>query len=340
MAKSTWSRLLEEMNRLNMEDQRHPVQLGQPSQVDSFRRAKIAEVKKVTNRPLVVYATACTTVKAVPAQMLMIDFSDKIGFKTVTEGIDPPDLDILLHSPGGYPEATESIVQQLRGKYSHIRFIIPSFAKSAATMLSMSGNEILMDRDAELGPIDPQMPTQTGTSPAETIQEQFRKIQAELQADATKLPSYLPILAPLGPSLLVDSEHAIKLSKQLVNDWLKKYMLAGDPEANDKAEKICNYLSDHSKFLSHGRAVKISDLIPLGVKVRDLRSNPALQNAVDELYCVIDITFANSIACKIFENSAGEALIRQAQMQILQVQQQRPAPPQQPRPLPGRIPRH
>ena len=340
MPKPTWSRLFGEINRLNVEDQRHPVQPGQPTQVDQFRRAKIAEVRKVTKRPLVVYATACTTPKPVPAQMLMIDFSDKIGFKTVTEGIDPPELDILLHSPGGYPEATESIVQQLRGKYSHIRFIIPPFAKSAATMLSMSGNEILMDRDAELGPIDPQMPTQTGTSPAETIQEQFRKIQAELQADATKLPSYLPILAPLGPSLLVDSEHAIKLSKQLVNDWLKKYMLAGDPEANDKAEKICNYLSDHSKLLSHARAVKISDLIPLGVKVTDLGSNPPLQNAVDELYCVLDITFANSIVCKIFENSAGEGLIRQAQMQILQVQQQRPAPPQQPQPLPGRIPRH
>ncbi len=219
----------------------------------------------------------------------MIDFSDKIGFKTVTEGIDPPNLDILLHSAGGYPEATESIVQQLRAKYSDIRFIVPSFAKSAATMLSMSGNEILMDRDAELGPIDPQMRTQTGTSPAEAIREQFKNIQEELQADSTKLPSYLPILAPLGPSLLVDSEHAIRLSRQLVEDWIKRYMLPGDSDANDKANKICNYLGDHSRFLSHMRGVKISDLIPLGVKVTDIRSNPALYHAVDELYCVLDI---------------------------------------------------
>jgi len=55
--------------------------------------------------------------------MLMLDFSDKIGFKTVTENVQPPSLDVLIHSPGGYAEAAESIVQQLRRKYSNIRFV-------------------------------------------------------------------------------------------------------------------------------------------------------------------------------------------------------------------------
>lgn len=88
-------------------------------------------------------------------------------------------------------------------------------------MLVMAGDEILMDTDAELGPIDPQMRTQNGTSPAEAILEQFQKAQAELQADASKLPSWMPILAQLGPSLLVDSAHAIGLSKELVKTWTR-----------------------------------------------------------------------------------------------------------------------
>ncbi|MHB8656274.1 MAG: SDH family Clp fold serine proteinase [Terriglobia bacterium] len=248
----------------------------------------------------------------------MIDFSDKIGFKTVTDSIEAPNLDILIHSPGGYAEAAESIVHQLRAKFLDIRFIIPSFAKSAATMLVMSGNEILMDRDAELGPIDPQMRTQNGTSPAEAILEQFRKAQDELKTDPAKLPSWLPILAPLGPSLLIDAQHAIDLSKQMVKNWTKTYMFAGDPEAEAKSTEISKYLGDHSSFKSHARAVKIPDLLSRHVKVVDIRSNPALYKAIDELYCCLDVVLGNFPVYKIFENSIDDALIRQLPQPIMQ----------------------
>jgi hypothetical protein len=39
--------------------------------------------------------------KAIPGPLLMLDVTDKIGFKTVTDSIEPPQLDILVHSPGG-----------------------------------------------------------------------------------------------------------------------------------------------------------------------------------------------------------------------------------------------
>jgi len=222
----------------------------------------------------------------------------------------------MVHSPGGIADAAESIVHQLRAKFTSVRFIIPMFAKSAATMLVMSGDEILMDRDAELGPIDPQMRTQNGFSPAEAILEQFKKAQEELKKDPSKIQSWLPILAPLGPSLLVDSQHAIELSKEMVKQWTQRYMFAGDPQADMKSTKISKFLSDHSTFKSHSRAIKIPDLLSYGIKVTDIRSNPALYKAIDELYCCIDILLANSPVYKIFENSADDALIRQMPMPI------------------------
>ncbi len=249
--------------------------------------------------------------------MLMLDFSDKIGFKTVTEKIDPPSVDILIHSPGGLAEAAESLVQQLRGKYSSVRFVVPSFAKSAATMLTMSGDEILMLSDAELGPIDPQFVTNNGVSPAEAILEQFQKAQKELQEDTTKLPSWMPILAPLGPSLLVDCAHAIDLAKSLVKNWTKNYMLRDDPDAEAKSDAICAYLGSHANFKSHARAVKIPDLLPLGVKIVDLATLPNLALAIEELYCCVDILFSNSPVYKIFENSNGDALVRQQQQVLI-----------------------
>lgn len=333
MPKSTWNRVLEEVLRLQTQDQQNPPQPGQAGNQDRYRRGKIAAVEQVTERPLIVYASACTSpAKPVSGEMLMLDFTDKIGFKVVTDNINPPALDILIHSPGGYAEAVDSIVQQIRSKYSEVRFIVPSFAKSAATMFVMSGNEILMDRDAELGPIDPQMRTQNGTSPAESILEQFARAQAELQTDATKLPSWVPILSPLGPSLLVDSQNAIDLSKTLVKTWTQTYMLAGDSAAEEKSTRISEYLGSHSNFKSHARAVKIPHLLPLGVKVTDIATNPKLYVAVDELYSCLDILLANSPVYKIFENSAGGALVRQSggmiQFPAVQlVQQQPPSPP-------------
>ena len=340
MKMSTFNRVLTEIEQRQVQDQQTPPRPGQPSRLDQYRREKIAAVERVTGRPLIVYATACTTSgKPVPSEMLMLDISDKIGFRTVTDDIAGPNLDILLHSPGGYPDATESIVQQLRGKYSSIRFIIPSFAKSAATMLAMSGNEILMDRDAELGPIDPQMRTQNGTSPAESILEQFGKAQTELQGNPAMLPSWIPILTPLGPSLLVDAKHAIDLSKTLVKTWLVAYMFAGDADADRKATAIADFLGDHGRFHSHGRAVKIPELLPLGVKVTDIRADRTLQGTVDELYCCLDIVLGNTPAAKIFENSAGDALLRQTgliqAMPFLRIPQQPMVPspglPQPPR---------
>jgi len=317
MPKATWNRILDELSLVQVQDQQAPPQPGQPGQADRYRRLKIAAIEQVTKRPLIIYASACTSPgKPVPPEWLMIDFSDKIGFKTVTDNIEAPNLDVLVHSPGGIADAAESIVHQLRAKFSNLRFIIPSFAKSAATMLVMSGDEILMDRDAELGPIDPQMRTQNGFSPAEAIQEQFKKAQDELKEDPSKIQSWLPILAPLGPSLLVDCQHAIDLSKDMVKQWTQKYMFADDPDAEEKSTEISRYLSDHSAFKSHARAVKIPDLLTRGVKVTDIRSNPALYKAIDELYCCVDILLANSPVYKLFENSADDALVRQSPMPV------------------------
>ncbi len=320
--------MLQERAARQLQDQQNPPSPGQPSAQDIHRRSKIAAVEAITGRPLIVYASACTQPKPIPGQLLMIDAGDKIGFETATEIVDGSDLDVLIHSPGGYAEAAESLVQQLRAKYTHIRFIVPSFAKSAATMFVMSGNEILMDRDAELGPIDPQMRTQNGTSPAVAILELFNKAQSELSQDPTKLASWMPILSQLGPSLLVDCVHAIELSRTLVENWTRDYMFAGDADSAAKATRIAEFLSDHAKFKSHGRAVKIPDLLPLGVRITDIRTSPALHAAIMELYCCLDIFLGNSPAYKIYENSRGGAMIRQQSL----VQVPVPVPAPMPRP--------
>lgn len=67
-------------------------------------------------------------------------------------------LDLFLHSPGGLPEAAAKIVRVCRAYSSAFRVTIPSTAMSAATLVSMGADEIVMSDTSKLGPIDPQMP--------------------------------------------------------------------------------------------------------------------------------------------------------------------------------------
>ena len=318
MTKPIWSKVLDEITQRAIKDQQNRPSPGQSSQIDQYRRSKIKAIQDLTTRPLIVYATACTVPKQqLHPAMLMIEPGDMTGFQAVTQNLKGKKLDVLIHSPGGYAEATEALVKMLRRQFNDIRFIVPAFAKSAATMLAMSGNEILMAPDAELGPIDPQMRTANGTSPAVAILELFRKAQAEIAADQSKLAGWMPILSQMGPSLVIDCEHAIKLSGELVETWAREYMFAGDGDAAAKAKKIADYLGDHKNFKSHGRAIKIPELVAQGVKVKDLSTMPNIHEAITVLYSCLDIMLSNTPLFKLFENADDSIVRQQQQMQFV-----------------------
>jgi hypothetical protein len=274
---------------------------------------KIKAVYDATGIPLILYATACTTPpgKCQPV-LLQIDPSDKIPFHSMLEALSGDKLDVLIHSPGGYAEACETIVEELRGKFGHVRFIVPSYAKSAAAMMVMSGDEILMDEEAELGPIDPQMLTASGVVPAEAIKEQFRKASKEILDDSKKVQVWFPILQALGPGILIQCDNAIELSKQLVIDWLTKYMFRADKDGPTKAKKVAEYLSAHSEFKSHDRRIKMEHLAPYGLNLQNLRKQPKLYEAIWQLHCAIDVVLSNTSIYKIFYNSKAVAMVRQS----------------------------
>src|SRR5437879_4491909 len=190
---SSWNSILEEINSL----------MPQPDRFDIIRRKKMKAVQEITGRPLIIYAADFIAPNPVKAQLtdslISISLADKDSFDEVTRNLqNDSKIDVLLHSPGGSAEATESIVELLRERFSHIRFIIPNVAKSAATMLAMSGEQLLMDERSELGPTDPQMIfNQAGriiVAPAQAIKDQFKAAQDEINADPQKLPAWVPIL--------------------------------------------------------------------------------------------------------------------------------------------------
>lgn len=155
----------------------------------------------------------------------------------------------------------------LREHFDHIRFIVPNMAKSAATMLALSGDEILMDDRSELGPIDPQIQINGNFVPAQTLIDGFEEAKKViLEAGTDILPAYLPLLNKYDLHILQICENAKKLSEELVKDWLSKYMFKGDEKAIEKADAIAKNLADHKKYLSHGRPIGINEAKKSGLK--------------------------------------------------------------------------
>jgi ClpP class serine protease len=73
--------------------------------------------------------------------------------------LTPPDvpIDLILHTPGGLVLATEQIARALVRHRAKVTVFVPHYAMSGGTMLAMAADEIVMDENAVLGPVDPQL---------------------------------------------------------------------------------------------------------------------------------------------------------------------------------------
>jgi ClpP class serine protease len=132
------------------------------SPLDSVRRKYLVKMHALTGRATVLYATKWTIPSnGVPPNMLSIVPNDVHAFMEAIYGLKEKNLDLILHSPGGSPEAAEAIVLYLRAKFDHIRVFVPHMAMSAATMIACAADEIVMGRHSFIGPVDPQLSLQT-----------------------------------------------------------------------------------------------------------------------------------------------------------------------------------
>lgn len=84
-------------------------------------------------------------------------------------------IDIILHTPGGLVLAADQIAAALARRKGKVTAFVPHYAMSGGTMIALAASEIVMDPDAMLGPVDPQIgDTFRGTFPATSIVNAMR----------------------------------------------------------------------------------------------------------------------------------------------------------------------
>lgn len=272
------------------------------TQTDLFelRQSCYREIEKYRGKPLLVYVTKFLEPMP-PGTPNFIDLPDVDGFTDLINSVENTSaVDVLLHSPGGRPDATERLVTILRGKFKEVNFLIPHSAYSAATMLALSGNSVILHSSATLGPIDPQI---YGV-PARSIKRGFEKIKEKISNEGPEtLPAYIPLIEKLSLETLELCEDSEKLATELVSTWLKKYMFKDEKDADGKIKKAVKYLSDYDKHLVHSRPLSSEKLIELGLKIK--LADKTLQELLWEAYILLNGVFSTTPCVKLYENTCG-----------------------------------
>jgi len=175
-------------------------------------------------------------------------------------------ISLLLYTRGGDTMAAYSLVNLIRQFCKEFEIIIPSKARSSGTIISLGADNIMMTKQATLGPIDPSLNNplnpqnpQFPNNPqaripvsVESIQGFFDLAKQELKLnDERNLKDVLLNLSEKVHPLVLGSVYRSRTQIQMVaRKLLQKQVGAGETE---KIEKIISFLCSDSG--SHDYAI-------------------------------------------------------------------------------------
>jgi Serine dehydrogenase proteinase len=295
-----WGEVLKEINQVK-------AQIAGASPLDLVRRKYLSELNTYTGRNVIAYYSAWLQ-RGPNTPNLAINDSDKNAFMAMVHGLDrTKGLDLILHTPGGSIAAAESLVDYLRRMFgTDIRAIVPQIAMSAGTMMACACREIVMGKQSNLGPIDPQM----NGMPATGVMREFEQAINEIKADPARIAVWQVIIGKYHPSFLQQCKNAIEWSKTVVEEWLRTGMFAGDRYGAAKAAKIVKELTDDDVMKNHGRHVHIDQCRALKLRIVDLEGDQQLQDLVLTVHHAFMQTVSEAThVTKIVENHRGVALV-------------------------------
>ena len=152
--------------------------------------------------------------------MRYIDVNDSEEILRAIKLTDPDwPIDLIIHTPGGLVLAAGQIAHALKRHRAKVTVFVPHYAMSGGTLIALAADEIVMDPNAVLGPVDPQL----GQSPAAFVLTVLDRKKPEDIDDQTL------ILADV-------SRKAIAQVKRTVQDLLSERM--SPEQAASLAEKL------------------------------------------------------------------------------------------------------
>lgn len=273
--------------------------------LDTVRRKYLKKVSDITKRNTIAYYSGWLQKPLSPDTA--VNDKDKSGFMLAIHKLDrSKGLDLILHTPGGDIAATESLVDYLYSMFGKdIRVIVPQISMSAGTMIAFASKEIVMGKNSNLGPIDPQM----GGLACQAVLNEFEQAKEDIKVNPHAAALWQVIISKYHPTFLGACQQAIEWSEQMVFEWLKNNMCNGD---ETRVKRIIEVFANHTIQKSHSRHISKNECENVGLTITDLESNQELQDAVLTTHHAFMHTFLNTYCVKIIENQYGVAYIEQS----------------------------
>lgn len=256
---------------------------------------------------LLVYSSAIS--KPIPQTSLSMD--DYFTIFDILKNQTSPKLDLYIETPGGSGEAAEEIVCFLRKKFKEINFVISGEAKSAGTIMVLSGDKISMTESGSLGPIDAQVRVGRSQQSAFDYMDWIKKKRNQAARSGKLNPFDATMVAQISPGELRGVDNALNFAQDLVVKWLPKYLFRNWKESKEgkivtqvmkekKAKKVVNSLINHNKWRSHGRSIKIDDLEMIGLPIERIDKDAKISEVVYRIQTVIRMLYSSTNAFKMF----------------------------------------
>lgn len=311
---ANWKEVLDEIKATAQKDPKS-------NPLDSVRRKYVAAVAKKTGRNVIFYYSGWLQKPRI--EEAAVNDKDKQAFMVTIHKMDrSKGLDLILHTPGGDLAATESIIDYLHKMFDNdIRAIVPQISMSAGTIMALSCKEIMMGKQSNLGPIDPQI----GGVACQAVLDEFNSAKEDIKRNPSSIPLWQSIVGKYHPTFLGKCKQSIEWSEALVEEWLLINMCNGDKKL---AKKIIKEFSDHSTQKSHARHISLNKCKDVGLKIVEMESDHDLQDLILTAHHAFMHTFSSTQAIKIVENQFGTAYVEQMsipQQPVLQI----PALPRQ-----------
>jgi len=102
------------------------------------------------------------------ARYINIEDSEKILRAIHLTAKDLP-IDLILHTPGGLVLAAEQIARAVKKHPAKVTVYIPHYSMSGGSLIALAADEVVMDPNAVMGPVDPQIGTMHTQYPAASL---------------------------------------------------------------------------------------------------------------------------------------------------------------------------
>lgn len=220
-------------------------------------------------------------------------------------------IDFYIETPGGSGEAAEEIAKFLRKKFDEVNFVIAGEAKSAGTILVLSGNNIYMTDTGSLGPIDAQVRIGRSVVSAHDYKEWGDLKRQEAAKNGSLNPFDAVMVAQISPGELYGVINSLEFAKDLVKSWLEEHKFKSwtvtrksktqvTPQMRkERANKVAEMFCDHTTWRTHGRSLKIEDLKE-DLIIERIDDDPKLADLVYRIKTVIRLILDGSSVYKMF----------------------------------------